>query len=154
MTSALEVYLRNHEAAAQAGLDLFRRAARNQQDRPYGPELAELRDEVADDLESLRGLMSELGVRPDLLLGLGLRAGERLARLKPNGGLVRRMPLSDLIEVEAMSDAVQAKLAGWRALMAANVPTRARLIDLIGRAEGQAEELRHLHRTASMALTT
>ena len=154
MTSALEVYLRNHEAAAQAGLDLFRRASRNQRDRSYGPVLAELRDEVADDLSSLRGLMSELGVRPDLLLGLGLRAGERLARLKPNGGLVGRMPLSDLIEVEAMSDAVQAKLAGWRALVSAGVPTRAPLTDLIGRAERQSDELRHLHRTASEVLTT
>lgn len=154
MKSALEVYLRNHEAAAQAGLDLFRRAARNQRDRPYGPELAELRDEVADDLESLRGLMEELGVRRDPVLGVGLRLGERLGRLKPNGGLVGRMPLSDLIEVEAMSDAVQAKSAGWRALVAAGVPTRTRLTDLVGRAERQADALRDVHRTASMSLAT
>ena len=88
------------------------------------------------------------------MLGLGLRLGERLGRLKPNGGLVGRMPLSDLIEVEAMSDAVQAKFAGWRALVSAGVPTRTRLTDLVGRAERQADELGDLHRTASMALAT
>ena len=33
----LAIYLRNHEAAAQAGLDLFRRAASVSDTEPTGP---------------------------------------------------------------------------------------------------------------------
>ncbi|MFJ9948320.1 hypothetical protein [Kitasatospora sp. NPDC091207] len=48
---------------------------------------------------------------------LGL-AGERIARLKPNGTLARRSPLSDLIELEAMRTGVEGKTAQWQALRA------------------------------------
>ena len=51
---SLAIYLRNHDAAAQAGVELFRRAERSQRDRPYGPELAELRAEVEQDARMLR----------------------------------------------------------------------------------------------------
>jgi len=37
---------------------------------------------------------------------------------KPNGDLLRRTPLTDLVELEAMRDAVAGKIAGWRALLA------------------------------------
>ena len=112
----LAIYLRDHEAAAQAGLDLFRRAAANQRHRSYGGVLDELALDIETDLVTLRGLMRRLGVRPDPALGLLLRAGERIGRLKPNGQFLRRAPLSDLIEIEGMLDAVNAKAAGWRAL--------------------------------------
>lgn len=153
MTSALQVYLRDHEAAAQAGTALFRRVAGSQRERSYGPELAALSDEVAADLESLRALMRESGFRPDVLLGLGLQLGERVGRLKPNGGLLRRMPLTDLIELEALVDAVHAKLTGWRALSAAGVADPDRVSELLTRAERQLERLRQLHEAASGTLT-
>ena len=47
-----------------------------------------------------------------------MRAGERFARLKPNGRILSRAPLSDLIEIEGLLDAVRAKCAGWHALLA------------------------------------
>ena len=153
MRSPLEVYLRNHEAAAEAGRDLFRRAAHNQRRSPQGPALADLRDDVARDLELLRELMEHLGIQPDPVLGLALRLGERVGRLKPNGGLLLRQPLSDLIEVEACTDAVHAKLAGWRALTAATVVAdHGRLAELLERAEDQAERLWGLHATVSRVL--
>ena len=135
MTSPLAIYLRNHEAAARASFDLFQRVARSQRSGPYGSTLAALRDDVGRDLTSLQGLMRDLGVAPDPLLGVGLRLGERLGRLKPNGGLVRRQPLTDLVEIEALADAVHAKLAGWRALAAAHVGDQQRVAEVVRRSE-------------------
>jgi hypothetical protein len=148
MASALEIYLQNHEAAAQAGRDLFRRTAASQRDRPYGAELRALADDIEADLDRLRALMRAAGCRPNPALAVALRLGERLGRLKPNGRLLRRSPLTDLIEVEALHDAVQAKRAGWIALTAAE-PDRldaAELDDLRHRADDQIERLLAVHR--------
>lgn len=77
-----------------------------------------------------------------------MQVGERVGRLKPNGSVLRRAPLSDLVEVEALLDAVHAKQAGWRALQVAglNVPTSvADLAELIRRADRQSAQLYELH---------
>lgn len=149
----LAIYLRNHEAAASAGSALFTRMARSQADRPWGPALGDVAREVTQDLSTLRGLLRAWGLRPDALSGLTLRAGERVGRLKPNGRLVRRSPLSDLVEVEAGLDAVYAKSNGWQALRAshgADVPVD--LDELTRRAEAQLASMRALHTTVAAAV--
>jgi hypothetical protein len=148
----LAIYLRNHEAAAGGGADLFGRLSRSQRDRPWGPELVVLADEVAQDLASLRGLMAAWGVRPDALAGLAVRAGERVGRLKPNGRVLQRSPLSDLVEVEAALDAVHAKACGWRALRAAAPAAPADLDELERRADDQLTRLRAIHATVAAAV--
>lgn len=156
MSDALAIYLRNHEAAAQAGCDLVRRVAANQRSRPYGAELKPLVADIEEDARRLRALMKRAAVRVDMLLGVALRAGERLARFKPNGHLLTRAPLSDLIEVEGLLDAVRAKWAGWRALAAmgpASLDERqvdsAEIDELAVRAEQQIEILLRLHAEVS-----
>jgi hypothetical protein len=149
----LAIYLRNHEAAASAGVDLFARMARSQGDRPWGPALVGLADEVAQDVRTLRGLLQDWGVRPATASSLALRAGERVGRLKPNGRVLQRSPLSDLVEVEAALDAVHAKAAGWQALSAAHGPaTRVDLDELSRRAEDQISRLRAIHTTVAAAV--
>jgi hypothetical protein len=59
--SPLTIYLRNHEAAARAGCDLFRRTAANQRHKPYADELRQVVTEVEEDLNSLRELMRRAG---------------------------------------------------------------------------------------------
>ncbi len=148
MASAVEIYLQNHEAAARAGHDLFRRSAANQRPRPYADELAALADDVRDDLAELRSLMREAGFRANPVLGVALRLGERLGRLKPNGRILTRSPLSDLIEVEALLDAVNAKRAGWIALTAAAPLDRvdsAQIETLKVRADDQIARLEAIH---------
>jgi hypothetical protein len=153
MPDLLALYLRNHEAAAQGGADLFRRAAANLRQRPYADEVRALRTEVVEDLRTLRGLMRRLQVRPDPVLGTAIRVGERIGRLKPNGHLLTRSPLSDLVEVEAMLDAVFAKANGWRALAAAGVGgSESELAELLERAEGQVRRLQELHREVSASV--
>ncbi len=51
-------------------------------------------------------------MRPDGLLGTVTRLSERVGQLKPNGHLVRRAPLSDLVGVEGTLEALQRKVAG------------------------------------------
>lgn len=152
MPSPLTIYLRNHEAAARAGCDLFRRTAANQRHKPYADELRQLASEVEEDLNSLRDLMRRAGVRSDLLLGSALRLAERVGRLKPNGHLFRRAPLSDLIEIEGLLVALHAKAAGWRALAAAQQDHWSDSIGveaLIQRAEGQVDRLAAVHQSVA-----
>jgi hypothetical protein len=149
----LAIYLRNHEAAASAGTDLFVRMSRSQKDRPWGPVLLGVADDVAEDLGTLRGLMGTWRVRPDTVSSLTLRVGERVGRLKPNGRVVRRSPLSDLVEVEAGLDAVHAKASGWQALRAARgdaVPVD--LDELARRADDQLARMKALHATVAAAV--
>jgi hypothetical protein len=150
----LTIYLRNHEAAASAGNDLFVRMSRSQAERAWGPTLRDVAGEVAEDLSTLRSLLTALGVRPDPLSSLALRAGERVGRLKPNGQLVRRSPLSDLVEVEAGTVAVHAKACGWQALRAAGVPVAPIDLDeLSRRAESQLVRMHDVHaRVAALVL--
>lgn len=158
MQQALAVYLRNHDAAAGAGHQLFVRVARSQRGRAHGDRVAGLADRVGEDVATLRTLMAELGVRrAPLMVGM-MRAGEWAGRLKPNGSLVRRTPLTDLIEVEGLLDAVHAKAAGWGALRAAGpyedvgLDIDERLAGLAERAEDQLSELRQIHTAVADAV--
>lgn len=148
MGKLLTIYLRNHEAGGQGGYDLFRRAASAQRQRPWAAELEALRDEVKEDLDSLRQVLRTAGTTPDPLLGPAMRLGERIGRLKPNGQLLSRSPLSDLVEVEGLLNAVRAKAAGWQALIAADGPSWSpvNLQQLLERADQQAERLITVHR--------
>jgi hypothetical protein len=150
----LSVYLNDHLAAASGGLDLFRRAA-GSHDGPAGQELARMRDEVAADRESLRSIMGRLGVNENRALALLGRLGEKAGRLKPNGYIVRRAPLADVIELEALRAGVLGKLCLWQVLRAAlthddRVPVT-EVETLIERAEDQQARLYRLHLQAANA---
>lgn len=153
MTDLLAVYVRNHLAAGRGGIDLFRRVARNTEGTHAGPDVAAIAAEVDADLQSLLAIARELGITENKPFGLAARVGETLGRLKPNGTLVRRSPLTDLIELESLLDAVVAKLAGWNALLcvpdARIGPSRDRLEELRTRALDQRTRLDRLHDDAA-----
>jgi hypothetical protein len=75
--------------------------------------------------------------------------GERVGRLKPNGYIVSRSAMSDVVELEAMRLAVHAKLACWQVLRAVAVHdtriAKTEVEDLIARAEDQEARLYKLH---------
>ena len=100
--------------------------------------------------------MQAVPVASNPLLGLALQVGERVGRLKPNGRIVRRSPLSDLIEVEALIDAVSAKRAGWYALAAAPIAASeaSRIAELIEHADDQLKRLRPVHATLAAGVLT
>ncbi|MGI4894040.1 MAG: hypothetical protein ACRYF3_02885 [Janthinobacterium lividum] len=148
----LEIYLNDHLAGATAGLARFTRAARSHRGTDAGEKLATLRREIAEDRRSLSGFMRSLGVRRRLSLQLAGRLGEALVALKPNGRVLRRSPLSTVVELEALTLAVQGKGAGWVSLRElARTDNRldaGALEDLVQRAQRQAVELEGLRRAS------
>jgi len=145
---SLSVYLNDHLAGATGVVELFRRSA-GSHGGPLGEEIARLRDEAVEDRRSLRSLMARLDVRESAsLVALGW-AGEKAGRLKPNGYVVRRSPLADVIEIEGMRLGTFGKLGCWRVLRGvASYDDRmvpAELDALIDRAEKQLARLDALH---------
>lgn len=106
-------YVQHHWVAAQGGLDLFHRASRSQGDPSVRAELARLAEQVSADQEALREILHRLHASEVGPLRRLISLGETVARVKLNGTLFRRSPLSNLVELEALSAAVMAKKLGW-----------------------------------------
>jgi hypothetical protein len=144
----LSVYLNDHLAGATLGVDLARRAARNNRASAYGPVLERVADEIEQDRVTLTTLMDRLGVGQDwvkVVLSWGL---EKASRLKLSSELLGYSPLRRLEELETLSLGVEGKLALWVALRRA-LATDPRLegIDLeelIARARSQRRRVERL----------
>jgi hypothetical protein len=145
----LSTYLNNHLGAAAGCVDLFRRVARQRVGMPDGDELAELTREEEEDRQSLRQIMARLDITESPTQQGLMWLGEKAGRLKPNGYVLARSPLSDVIELEALRAAVLGKLCGWQTLRAVSVREhrldRAELESLIDRADSQRERLYEIH---------
>jgi hypothetical protein len=159
-SSLLGIYLNDHLAGATAGAELARRMARSHRGsaREDSGALNRLAAEIAQDRSALLSIMAALGIT---VRGYKVGAawiGEKAGRLKFNGRLLARSPLSDLEELEILRLGVEGKAAGWRTLRArADTDARldaGRLDELISRASRQVEELEELRvRAASRVLT-
>ncbi|MFE7097565.1 hypothetical protein [Streptomyces erythrochromogenes] len=141
----LAIYLNDHLTGANGGVEMLRRAAGAHRGGALGTSLESLAEQVAEDRESLRALMADLDVpvmRTRAVLG---RLAERAGRLKLNGRVLSRSPLSDVTELEAMRIGVEGKAACWRSLRSlARTDPRidtSLIEELIGRAEQQIRAL-------------
>ncbi|MEE1788265.1 hypothetical protein PUR71_36020 [Streptomyces sp. SP17BM10] len=152
-TRPLAVYLNDHLTGAVAGAALARRMADTHRRSGLADGMRELARDIAQDRDELVRIMTRLGVpvrRYRTWLGL---AAERAGRLKPNGTLLRRAPLSDLIELETLRTGVEGKAALWRALRTLTereprLETQ-ELERLSERARNQARTLNSWHRAVS-----
>ncbi|GGI11263.1 NAD-dependent epimerase/dehydratase family protein [Isoptericola cucumis] len=112
----LGLYVADHLAGATAGLGRVERMVGDYGDLPLHAELVELAEQIRAERELYRGLVEVLGLprrRPRRLLA-GI--AERLGRLKLNGRVATRSPMSVVLEVELMRSAVVGKLGGWQTL--------------------------------------
>lgn len=154
----LAIYLRHHLAASKGGLDLFERSARSQSSPEARRELRVLADEVAQDRQRLAAILQRLGIPRPRMAEILVSVSETVARLKPNGTLIRRSPLSDVVELEALSAAVEAKRLGWVTLRV--VSERDGRLDtedfdeLIRRASDQQDHVEFLRRQAVASALT
>jgi hypothetical protein len=112
----LGIYLNDHLAGATGGLELARRVARAGQVPAPPAELQQFAQEVAADRDALLRMMGTLGIPVRGYKVWAAWAGEKAGRLKPNGRLTTRSPLSNLEELELMRLGVEGKAAGWRTL--------------------------------------
>jgi hypothetical protein len=141
----LGIYLNDHLAGATAGLELARRVAGARQVPATGPDLQRFADDVAEDRAALLRIMGALGVPVRGYKVWAAWAGEKAGRLKFNGHLTTRSPLSNLEELELLRLGVEGKAAGWRTLRElAGRDARldaGELDELISRAHSQSEFL-------------
>jgi len=148
----LGIYLNDHNAGAAAGLALFRRVCAAHRRTSAGPVLERLTAEVAEDQATLGDIMSALGVPVRQYKVIGGWVGEKLSRIKPNGRLLSRSPVSSLVELEALHIGVLGKAAGWRMLQrlaASDGRLDPEQLDaLVARAQRQAGEIEQLRLTA------
>lgn len=150
----LEIYLNDHLLGATSGGELARRIAEQHAMSPAGGTLVRIADEIAQDRAALLRIMRRLGV-PVRRYRMG--AGwllEKAGRMKTNGFLVRRSPLSSVLELEALGLGVEGKRLMWEALRRLDGP-RSSALDggelerLLGRAREQGETLEELRRDAA-----
>jgi hypothetical protein len=144
----LGIYLNDHLAGATGGMELARRLHGAHRDDVISEQIATLVRQITEDRESLLALMRRLGVIVDPMKVAFGWIVEKAGRLKLNGRLTKRSPLSDLIELEALWLGVQGKAAGWRSLRALttgdNRLDAAELDTLLDRAQYQLDMLETL----------
>jgi hypothetical protein len=149
----LGIYLNDHLAGATGGVELARRASKSHRG-PAAPSLRQLAAEIAQDRVALLEFMAALGVPVRGYKIYAAWMGEKAGRLKPNGHLLSRSPLSSLEELEMLRLGVEGKAAGWRTLrVLAGRDERldpARLDALIARARRQADLLEELRVRAAV----
>ncbi|AZP22106.1 hypothetical protein EJC51_42100 [Streptomyces aquilus] len=148
----LGVYLNDHLAGATSGTALVRRMAQEHHASAYGNDLDKLATEIAQDRRALAALLRDLDI-PVRRYKRGLAwLAERIARVKPNGRLLRRSGLAVLVELEALRLGAQGKASLWRALLPVSALEPRldadRLEQLLRRAEQQIRTLDSLHARA------
>ncbi|NED95955.1 hypothetical protein G1H11_11605 [Phytoactinopolyspora alkaliphila] len=158
-TELLGIYLNDHLAGATAGVRLAYRIARSHQGPGDGQTLLRLADDISDDRAQLLSIMNALGISVSRYKAQLAAALEWVGRVKLNGSLLTRSPLSSLDEIEALRLGVEGKRALWRSLReVAKVDDRLdadHLTELEERARAQIDTLERLRlETAAAVLAT
>lgn len=141
----LPIYLNDHLAGATLGVELLRRARRENEGSELGEFLGWLERQLREDRAALIAVLERHGGRQSLGKVAGAWAAEKVGRLKPNGHLTTYSPLSRLLELEGLASGIDAKKALWIALQESGVEETQALID---RATEQRERLEP-HRVAA-----
>jgi len=156
MSDYLSIYLNDHLMGSTVAVELAERGAGEYEGTELGAFLAGLKVEIEADRQALREIMDAAGAKPNQLKQVVGWAAEKAGRLKLNGELLGRSPLSPLVELEGLETGIAGKEALWRALQAApGVPTAGHdLNELIARAEDQQARVeQHRLAAARTALT-
>jgi hypothetical protein len=141
-------YAQGHLLAAHAGVAMFRSAASRHRGSPWGPELRALAEEVAEDRDSLEGILRRLGRDPGSVPQQAVRFV-----LGGAGHASRALhwwdALATVSELEKLRNGVAAKTVGWEVLIAAAVHddrlVGVELAHLLARADDQMSRLRTIH---------
>jgi hypothetical protein len=153
----LGIYLNDHLAGATAGVELARRVASSQHSSAGGDALGQLASDIAQDRSALISIIAALELPLRSYKAWLAWGGEKISRLKPNGRVMTRSPLSSLEELEMMRLGVEGKAAGWRTLRTlADRDHRLdaqQLDELLRRARSQSEILEDLRVHAAGAVT-
>ena len=150
----LTVYLNDHLAGSTAVVELTRRAAAEHAGTDLGAFLTGLATEIAEDRQALRRLMEATGTRPQVAKVAVAWIGEKAGRLKLNGRLLQRSPLTPLVELEAIATGIHGKRLLWQLFRDRRLPGSAAIdLDaLIARATRQLADIEPHRLAAASAL--
>ena len=137
----LPIYLNDHLGGSTVGIELVQRIGKEHRGTALGTFADGLAPEIEADRDTLLEIMDLLGAsKNQAKVAMGWIA-EKFGRLKPNGELRERSPLTPLIELEGLSLGIEGKRSLWVALAAVDAVAerigRERLSTLITRAEDQ-----------------
>lgn len=145
MNEFLGIYLKDQLALGIGWRELARRAARNNKGTELGAALERVATGIAEDIETFRGVMRDLGISQNPVKNVVVMAAERVGRLKPNGKLRSYSPLSRFEELEFLAMGIDGKKQLWTTLRdLAGLAARLPEVDfdaLIDRAAAQREDL-------------
>jgi hypothetical protein len=148
----LTIYLNDHLAGVITGRELARRMLSGAVDDERRALASDLAEHFLDSEHELERLIVETGSRRSLLKGWLAWATEKAGRLKLNGHITSRSPLSDLVELEGIMVLLEYEQGLWRSLQQlASPPEIARASRDFAAREEQART--HLDRCAERSRT-
>ncbi|MFC7456075.1 NAD-dependent epimerase/dehydratase family protein [Brachybacterium sp. GCM10030267] len=112
----LNLYLSDHLTGASAGVERIERMAAAFVDTPVFAPLSSVGQEIRAERQFLEELIHDLGFRQLPHRQAVAWLGERAGRLKNNGRLATRSPMTMVLETELMRSAVIGKRGGWQTL--------------------------------------
>ena len=150
----LEIYLQDHYAGSTGGLELAKRAAKENEGTEFGGPLTRVAGEIREDRDELKRIMDRLDVSAAPVKAGLAWAAEKAGRAKPNGQVRGYSPLGRQVEVEALISGVTGKLNLWRTLQRV-APSEGRLdVTQLEGLERRAEDpLTRLHELRDRAAT-
>jgi len=155
----LETYLSDHLGGATAGVELAQKISTEYAGTTFGPFLAELARDIAEDKATLEKLMERLGIQRSGIKEATSWIAEKASRLKLSEMMTGSKDLKRLLEFEMLSLGIEGKASMWRALIEvspAHVELAATdLAELAKRAENQRSNLEnHRLQVANRALSS
>lgn len=112
----LGLYISDHLTGATAGAERIERMAADFTDTPVFAALSELADQIRREHAFIQRLLEQLGLKRRPIAEAIAWTGERLGRLKGNGAVLNRSPMTMVLETELMRSAVIGKLGMWQTL--------------------------------------
>jgi hypothetical protein len=121
----LAIYCNDHMASAAGGLELVGRMIGAHKGTRHEARLRQLRDELKQEKADLTATTRALGLPVRQYKQVAVWFAEKASRVKLNGHLLSRSPLSSLVEFEFLASAVRGKRSGFETLrIAAEVDPR------------------------------
>jgi hypothetical protein len=147
----LGLYLSDHLTGSTAGVSRIGRMAEAYADTPVSAEIARVRAEIERERDLLQGMMRDLGLRQRPHRQAAAWLAEHAGRLKFNGRILQRSPMTMVLEAELMRAALLGKLGGWQTLeeLAPELGLdRATFQRLGDEAQGQIDAMSRVHEHA------
>ena len=149
----LRIYMSDQLALGVVWRELARRALGAAEGTPDADVLRPVADAIAEDVATFAQMMRRLGFSTRTPKVAAAILAERAGRLKLNGRIVRRSPLSRFQELDVLVMGIEGKVVLWQNLRAgAGLDARLPDVDfdrLIERAREQRARLEPLHAHAA-----